>query len=480
MSLPVIQKMPAAQKRAGKLLLGFFSLALAFTLISRGLDSFSVAQVATTKPGRGGIAWKIAVQGTVEPLSQVAVAVPEGFLVRRVLVGEGSRVEEGDVLVELDLESIQNQLAEARRELEKTELSTELGRVEAELPSADPMEEAELGRKRAEEDRRQAEEIADEAIERVHWDLAEARRALAELFWERDSSEYEDSEEIKAAKQVVRDKERDLEDAVKEKERNMRAADRSVEDAERAAQAARLEQEKQAAQEAAGQESRQLEDRIGALTSADLYKKIARLQSLAAAEGKVTATQSGVVTKLTVEAGSVSGAGGALLLGESEAGAVFRGEVEEENGKRLSRGDPVEILLPGRSKAVTAVIGAVSPPKEKGGAYSVTVPLADLELDPGLSATATVEKRSGREAVVLPLSALHSEGGSTTAGYVFVLRERNTTMGNQTVVEKIPVEVIDKNEKNALVDGSFAQDERVVTASSRSLSPGDRVREDTV
>ena len=180
------------------------------------------------------------------------------------------------------------------------------------------------------------------------------------------------------------------------------------------------------------------------------------------------------MTALSVKAGDVTTVGGAFLLAGREK-SVFTATGTKKETERLLAGDAVEIVLNGRREPISAVVTAVNAPKETGGSYSVTVELPGEGLTADTPGALTAIKKAGGESHLLPLTALYSDGGENR-GYVFLLRERNTTMGPQTVVERLDVEILDRGKSTAAINGAFSPDDKVITASSRGLNDGDRVR----
>ena len=69
-----------------------------------------------------------------------------------------------------------------------------------------------------------------------------------------------------------------------------------------------------------------------------------------------------------------------------------------------------------------------------------------------------------------------SENGNQ-AQYIFILDEKNTVLGVETVVRRVDVEVIEQNDHYAAVEGPISEEQRIVCSSNRELNEGDRVRE---
>ena len=84
-----------------------------------------------------------------------------------------------------------------------------------------------------------------------------------------------------------------------------------------------------------------------------------------------------------------------------------------------------------------------------------------------------IEKASKKYDTCVPLNVLHSDGEKY---YVYVINEKETILGTETAVDKVQVEILDKNNELAAIDGYFSWDQQFVLSSSKSLRDGDRIR----
>jgi multidrug efflux pump subunit AcrA (membrane-fusion protein) len=466
-----IKDMPAGQRRAGKAITVFFALMAGFTVLSRGLDSFTVARVEAGEPSFGALTHEIVLSGKAEPLGENAVVLPEGYVVKELFLREGAAVAAGDVVAVLDTAQIEQLLADAERELESAQLDAAARNVKPEVLAGDAVAKAELQLERAKEDALVTEEAARQVVDRAanaarrarndRWDLHENGEDTDEALWEAAT------EAVVLAEIAQEDAELAYQKAVTEGERAIADAELAIEEAERA------EAEKELA-DAADAEARRLETGRDYLGVTALQTRIAELEALLAEEGRITADSSGLVTALHIKPGDMTTAGGAYLLAGQTVGSLFTAPASEDEAERLAAGDNVRLVVPGMKDAVSTKLSAIKPPEEPGGEYSLEVLLPDLQLPPGTPGTLEAVKRSGENTLV-PLTSLYSEG-SEDRGYVFILRERSTTMGVQTVVERLDVEIIERGDTRAAVNAAFSPDDEIAVASSRPLLPGDRVR----
>lgn len=459
-------RMRPRQKQALKALVGFFAFMLVFTLLSRGLDSFTVAQVAASRPVYGSVVHKTTVEGIVNPSKEEAFTLPEGFPVKELAVKEGQQVKSGDLLAVLDIEAVSKQLTQTRRDLQDAQLQLAEGNIQKKEVPADTVADAEASLKRAEEDFVRARKTAENDLEWAERELRDAQQERRRL----DKDDSEDGD-IEAAKKEVLQMAREVDKAEQALERAIIDGERSVEDAKKAVENAKLKLQEDDAQKEVDSMARDYSGRRTGLTVAQHSENVAKLEALLAAEGKIYADAEGTLTSCNIKAGDVTGSGGAFILSGQEDGCVFKGVIAENDSKHLAIGDKAEIYV-GTKKVIGQITGLTPTEDRTGCTVTAIFPTADISSGTPITLH---HERQGAEGRMVPLTALYSDGGDKT-GYVYILREKNTTMGIQTVVERFNVGITDKNTEKAVVEAPFAPEDEVVSSSSRVLTNGDRVR----
>lgn len=472
MNIPqALRQMPQGQRRAGKALLSFLGLMMAFTVLSRGLDAFTIARVAVSAPSYGALTYQVLLQGYTAVGTEAAVTLPAGFPVQELYLREGERIEAGDPVALLDVDAIRQKLKQAQTQLEDARLTAAADRIRTEMPQTnDPLESARLRLERAEQDAKSADKAASAAIARAESDLRLAQRERRKLL---DEDDYTDAE-LSAVQQEVSAAGYAVDDAIRAGEQADKDAQREIQDAQRGVTEAQRQQQAADQTDAAQQESQRLAGGRHALTMEEKQAAVAELQTLLEEEGRITAQQGGIVTGVRIQTGEITAVGGAFLL-SGQGGCVFHAQATKEEAARMAPGDRIELTLSGHSSVVDGQISSIQPPQNPGDTYTITVQLPDVDLPPDQPGTLSAVKRSSQETTLVPLSALYTEN-SKDRGYVFVLRERSTTMGSQLAVERLAVDILDRGKAMASVQASFAPDDRIVTASSRFLTDGDRVR----
>lgn len=84
-----------------------------------------------------------------------------------------------------------------------------------------------------------------------------------------------------------------------------------------------------------------------------------------------------------------------------------------------------------------------------------------------------VEAQVSDYAACVPAEALHLMSGDQY--YVNVAEKKSTILGEEWVVRQVSVELLEKNEKYAAVEG-ISSEQEIVTESSRTLEEGSRVK----
>ncbi|MGB9921033.1 MAG: efflux RND transporter periplasmic adaptor subunit [Moorellales bacterium] len=198
-----------------------------------------------------------------------------------------------------------------------------------------------------------------------------------------------------------------------------------------------------------------------ALAQARAAQNLIRVQMKNA---EVCSPLSGVVTNRYVNPGEVVGAGTPLLTVADTSSLKLQGTVSQEVVPLLAVGQKVSVTvdaLPGAEfEGRVTQVGPVA--AATGQRFPVEVTLSNPgRLAPGMSARAVL-KLAGPEGVLVPVSALRSEGGET---FVFVV-------DNGNVVRRRAVTLGLRGEEKATVVTGLAAGERVAVTNVEGLQDG--------
>lgn len=165
------------KKQITGMLCGFLAFMIVFTVLSRAADSVSVAQVSVKKPEKGKIEHIVSGTGKVVQNREQAVYTEPNQIVKTIYIEEGQQVQEGDLLFELELDSLKEQILKMKQDMKIADLQSE---DKASGRDAQAWQRA-TAQNRAVEDYSVAAGKADTAISRAASELKKAKKRLKEL-----------------------------------------------------------------------------------------------------------------------------------------------------------------------------------------------------------------------------------------------------------------------------------------------------------
>lgn len=489
--------------KAGVLLFGLMVL---FTIISRAAYNMSIAEVSAEKPEPQTFTPDVSAQGVVTGSQEIAVSTAESVRVKTVHVMAGQAVEAREVLYELDLQDLTEKMREKQLELQSLDLQIR-GTAESE---AEAEQSRQLSRSQAQEDYNRIAARENEAVDAALNELRQAQEQYQNVTAGQpeldQGSSWQAADQLRAA---VQEKQAAYDQAVRNREDSLYNAQKSVDSANlEAAKSYSVEQ----SQILRGQKE----------------EEIAKLQALLDVQGRVAAPVKGMVTEVSVKAGSASGSGGDILLSDISGGASLTVTFPEELREYVREGaqavvsaadsgsgqpgmpgagsqgaagsenqagkhavsDRVTIrsvadnsmtgnpmtgnLISGNETAGMDTNGAGSMPEAASeGSFTVTVDLQPDHFTAGEKAMLKVEIPPDNYDTCIPLGALHLR--EKDQYYVNVAEKRSTILGEEWVIRQVDVDLLKKNEKFAAVEG-ISSEQEVVAESSRTLEEGSRVK----
>ena len=550
-------------RKAGILLLGLMIL---FTIISRTAYNMSTAEVSTERAERQTFTPDVSARGTVTGSREIAVSTVENLRVGTVRVMEGQAVDAGEILFEVDLQDLTEKMKEKRQELEVLDLQIR-GTAESEA-----VEEAsrQLSRFQAQEDYNRTAGRENAAVDAALAELQKAQEEYQNFTAESagnagqaeegqpspgqpgsdqsspgqsgsgqpssgqsspgqsdpgqpspgqlspsQSSPDQTGEQLLAA---VQEKQAAYDQALQNREDSLYNAQKSLDSANLGtAKSYSLEQSR--------------------ITRGQKEEEAAKLQALLDVQGRVAAPVKGMVTGVSVRAGTTTTGGGDILLSDLSGGASLtvtfpeelrkyiregaQAVVTAENGRNDLQGMPgtggngaqsgeaeagsqeimpgasqtmgqngqqrfsdrvtirtvADSTLPGNGASDTGMSASgasgSSPGDAAGGSFTVTVDLPPEHFTAGETAILKVEVRSGDYDTCIPAAALHLR--EKDQYYVNVAEKRSVILGEEWAVRQVDVELLEKNEKYAAVEG-ISPEQEIVTEASHTLEDGSRVK----
>ena len=286
--------------------------------------------------------------------------------------------------------------------------------------------------------------------------LTEAENALSAYNEQQNnSSSASYDEQLKTLYDDYKLKEEAYNEAVKQRQSTIQSADRTLEDAK----------------------APENVDTATALTeNDDLEEKqlaVDELQKVMDVNGKITAPSDGLITKVNVTTGETTTEDTAIRISDQSAGYKFTATLDKASAKYLSKDDKVTLDLGNGTTVEGLTVQSIDVSAEDKNSYELTVSIPAKVKKLGSIATLKVEKASKKYDTCVPLGALHSDGDKY---YVYVINEKDTILGTETAVDKVQVDILDKNNEQAAIEGSFSWGQQFVLTSSKTLRNGDRVR----
>ena len=286
--------------------------------------------------------------------------------------------------------------------------------------------------------------------------LTEAENALSAYNEQQNnSSSASYDEQLKTLYDDYKAKEEAYNEAVKQRQSTIQSANRTLEDAK----------------------APENVDTATALTANDdLEEKqlaVDELQKVMDVNGKITAPSDGLITKVNVTTGETTTEDTAIRISDQSAGYKFIATLDKASAKYLSKDDKVTLDLGNGTTVEGLMVQSIDVSAEDKNSYELTVSIPAKVNKLGSIATLKVEKASKKYDTCVPLGALHSDGDKY---YVYVINEKDTILGTETAVDKVQVDILDKNNEQAAIEGSFSWGQKFVLTSSKTLRNGDRVR----
>ena len=417
------------------LFLGFMWLC---TVVSKSIYASRLAMVSTQKPEVRYIEHVVEAQGMVEAGGKQAVIALGGVRVKEISAHVGDRVEEGDLLFTVDLEDLEEIMKESRTEIARVQLQIDTILSNEELAR----QQKALQEERAREDYDTLARYQDSLVGRAADEVARAEEAI---------EENGESQELLDALQAAAYAEAD---AKWNRDNTIKSAGRSVEDTT-----------------AEEQQDATLE--VYQLELSALKEHLSHYQELVAAEGKITAKQSGLITDIFIQVGGRVPDTASLLLTDDTLPYQFKVVLSKEEKKYVGLNDTVTLKLDGFSSKIDASVAYLAESSTSPGNYELIITLPEEMGIPGLSGTLSRSETGDRQSCCIPISALHTENNRT---FVYLVSEREGILGQEYYVEEINVKVVDQNDDWAAIEGGLSSESRVITSSTDEIRKGNIVR----
>ncbi len=198
-------------------------------------------------------------------------------------------------------------------------------------------------------------------------------------------------------------------------------------------------------------------------------KELGFINGFLNSSGEVKASYSGTITSIGIEAGKTTTGEELINIGLGEY--LFTAEFDKESANYVKVGNEIVITMAGENDGMKAEVKAVSINESGKTELSAILPKGDYLI--GESASFKVNNKSDRFNLCLPMQALREDN---TGYYVLVTREQEGILGTELIAFRIDVDVLEKDNVMAAVDGPLYKDDNVITGGSKYIDTSDRVR----
>lgn len=439
-------------RHAVRILIKVMAVICIFTVLSRISASLTVAEVLVESPSAKRIEHIVDGEGVIEAQLETSVQTEAGLLIKNVHVKKGQKVEEGEILAELDLAALAEVKREQQEEIEMLRLTNEelLALWQRETTAA------EREKTRADEDYAQAAKESELSVQTA---AAELERAVqqykgyeASLPADTTDEQFLQLLDFKAAAEAAQ---RAYDAAILQQESVLRKAGRAVEDAGQA-------QVKNAA------------IAVNEIKLAQMERAVSELAALEEAGGQLVAPQAGVITEVYIKAGQRTTDTAAVTLTDTSMGLYYTAEIDKTDMEYAAAGDAVVLKKDGKEQG-SFTVDAIETLED--GNARVTVQITGDEAEDfylGENLSMEIRQEAPLSQNTVPVTALHESNGRY---YVYVTEQVETVLGEEYRAAKIEVEILDKNDAYAAIgEGALGEDAQVIVDSSRYIEAGSKVR----
>ena len=476
------------QKQALGNIIRFFALLLVLTLVARGASGATRPTVTIAHPNDGHTNSTLSANGTLVSDPGTVFTLPEGLLVEQVAVKTGETVQAGDVIATFDAQEVEQTIALKQAELAKMQLqASQLRAGQAADPFATQQAQDALQRaydayhkmdddgQKSVKDAQNARDSAQNALDALRRQPppvpgSEGFAAMATPEQAAAETSYADWQaKVSAAEAAVQQADAALKNAQSAAEGNLDTARNAAQSAEDSRNSTAHSYEKEAADNAKANAASRADAAVLAAQIEQAKTALAELRALQDAQYACKAPLTGTVTSLELQAGSKSPAVGGLIA-DANAGYTLTFPLSKDFAKKLVTGDILNITQ-GTLSGQTTVTSFAAPDADGTVTATASLPAGGNWKAGGVTVSGTV--RGTAQGVCVPLTALHSD---LSGDFVYVIEEQNTVLGQQNVLLRTPVSVLERGDSTAVVAGGVSSSSDVVTGSSKPLTDGARVQ----
>lgn len=421
------------------------------TLISKSVYTSRLPVVSTSSPESKYIEHRVEAEGIVIEGGKQAVTSLSGLRVETVAVGIGDKIEEGDILFQVDIEDLKRLIGEKQDKI--SALQEEINALLENKALA--QEKKEIEEARAREDYDTTSRLENTDVGRAQDRYVRAQQALDDFLNDPGPMDEESRrQQEQALRDAVQEAAYEEADAKRDRDQAIKAAEREVEDI--------LFPE--------GSDSALS---VSQMNLAALKEELEPFTRILNEEGIIKSNMAGTVTDIFVSAGGRVPDGAAVLLTDDTLPCQFKVFLDKEQKKYIGVGDSVFVKLDGGSSLETTVDYFMES-QTIPGSFEVTIELPQNMGIPGLSGKIIYSKQGEKFECCISPEAVYK---TDTRSYVYVLKSREGILGEEYYVEEVTVKVMDQNDTwVAIESGALDKESKIITSADQEIHKGDVVR----
>ena len=205
-----------------------------------------------------------------------------------------------------------------------------------------------------------------------------------------------------------------------------------------------------------------------ALDIKDTQAEIEQLEQLVNQQGVIFSPFSGVISNVEAEVGTESTQTFCTIYDTSK-GYLFACELPAAQASDCQTG--LSAVIKQGDQTETAAITAISENAEND-TVDITIQLTATDWKVGPADAEIVLSEQDYD-LCLPNTAIHQDN---QGDFVFAVEEKNTVLGTQNVLVRIPVTVLEVGQSQTSIEGAILPEDSIVVQSTRSLEAGSKVR----
>lgn len=207
---------------------------------------------------------------------------------------------------------------------------------------------------------------------------------------------------------------------------------------------------------------------IDGISAVYTQAEIEQLEQLVNQQGVISSPFSGVISNVEAEVGTESTQTFCTIYDTSK-GYLFACELPAAQASDCQTG--LSAVIKQGDQTETAAITAISENAEND-TVDITIQLTATDWKVGPADAEIVLSEQDYD-LCLPNTAIHQDN---QGDFVFAVEEKNTVLGTQNVLVRIPVTVLEVGQSQTSIEGAILPEDSIVVQSTRSLEAGSKVR----